>query len=42
MLATSYQYTLCNILNSEELSYTMVEAWNLTSALYTKCLTKHN
>jgi len=26
MLATSYQYTLCNILNSEELSYTMVEA----------------
>jgi hypothetical protein len=42
MLVTSYKHTLCNILNSEYLSYTMVEAWNLTSALYTKCLTKHN
>ena len=35
-------HTLCNILNSKDLSYTMVEALNLTSALHTKCLTKHN
>lgn len=33
-LVTSYKYMMCNILNSEDLSYTMVEACNLTSALY--------